>query len=77
MVSKRAKQADLSTISASYQCDIFTCGWVLGICYSKHLGHSDKRTTLVYLDYLADDNEAEIVSAMGNILGFKPPQSCQ
>ena len=76
MVSKRAKQADLSTISASYQCDVFTCGWVLGICYSK-ASRTDKRTTLVYLDYLADDSEAEIVSAMGNILGFKPPQSRQ
>ena len=34
----------------------------------KHLGHSDKRTTLVYLDHLADDSESEIISAMDNMM---------
>lgn len=35
----------------------------------KHLGHSDKRTTLVYLDHLADDSESEIVSAIVSAMG--------
>lgn len=72
MVSKRAKQAGVSTISAHslrhtsamyLHADGFSVSAI-----QKHLGHSDKRTTLVYLDHLADDSESEIVSAMDNMM---------
>lgn len=72
MVSKRAKQAGVSTISAhslrhTSAMYLHTDGFSVS-AIQKHLGHSDKRTTLVYLDHLADDSEAEIVSAMDNMM---------
>jgi len=71
MITKRAKQAGVSNISAHSL--RHTSAIILkkkGFSVSaiqKHLRHSDQRTTLIYLDHLDDDTDDEIASAMSDL----------
>ena len=71
-VTKRAKQAEVSNISAHslrHTAAIYLDKQGYSVsAIQKFLGHADKRTTLIYLDHITDNSEDEIAETMSGIL---------